>query len=42
MTAISDSDIAKAERILDSVRNEWLDRPGVVAIDLGLNGVGAR
>ncbi len=35
MTAISDSDIAKAERILDSVRNEWLDRPGVVALDLG-------
>lgn len=35
MTGIRPGDIAKAERILKSVRDEWLDRPGVVAVDLG-------
>ncbi len=35
MAGISPGDIAKAERILVSVRDDWLDRPGVVAVDLG-------
>jgi hypothetical protein len=35
MAGISPGDIAKAERILESVRDEWMERPGVVAIDLG-------
>ncbi len=35
MAGITPGDIAKAERILESVRDEWLDRPGVVAVDLG-------
>lgn len=35
MAGITPGDISKAERILESVRDEWLDRPGVVAVDLG-------
>jgi hypothetical protein len=35
MAAVSPSDIVKAEKILNSVRDEWLQRPGVVAIDIG-------
>jgi hypothetical protein len=35
MADISSGDIAKAERILESVKDDWLDRPGVVAVDLG-------
>lgn len=35
MTGITPGDIVKAEKILDSIKDEWLDRPGVVAVDMG-------
>ncbi len=42
MANINPREIAKAEKILNSVRDEWLDRPGVVAVDLGYKWVGGQ
>jgi endonuclease G len=35
MADFNRGEIAKAEKVLNSIRDEWLDRPGVVAVDLG-------
>ena len=35
MAEIDSGEIARAEKILDVVKEEWLDRPGVIAVDLG-------
>ena len=35
MSAISPEEMAKAEQALESVRDEWLERDGVTAVDLG-------
>jgi hypothetical protein len=35
MAEINSDEMARAEKILDVVREEWLDRPGVIAVDLG-------
>jgi endonuclease G len=42
MAEINSSEIARAERILDVVREEWLERPGVVAVDLGYKWVAGQ
>jgi len=42
MAEISGSDIARAEKILDAVREDWLERPGVVAVDLGYKWVSGQ
>jgi endonuclease G len=35
MSGFTPEELAKAEQILDSVRDEWLEREGVTAVDLG-------
>jgi hypothetical protein len=35
MSGFTPEELAKAERILESVRDEWLQRQGVTAVDLG-------
>ena len=35
MSAISSEELARAEKILESVRDDWLQREGVIAVDLG-------
>lgn len=42
MAEITNSEIARAEKILDVVREEWLERPGVVAVDLGYKWVAGK
>ena len=42
MASISSQEIERAERVLASVRNEWLRRPGVTAVDLGFKWSGGK
>jgi hypothetical protein len=35
MPAFSTAEMAHAEKVLEKVRSEWLQRPGVTAVDLG-------
>jgi endonuclease G len=40
--AISPEELEKAERALESVRKEWLQKPGVTAVDLGFKWKGGH
>ena len=42
MSGISPEEMAKAEQILESVRDEWLAREGVTAVDLGFKWSGGE
>ncbi len=40
--AISPEELEKAELALESVRKEWLQKPGVTAVDLGFKWKGGQ
>ena len=42
MASIDPQALARAERVLDLVRDEWLRRPGVTAVDLGFKWSGGQ
>jgi hypothetical protein len=42
VASIDPQDLARAERVLDLVRDEWLRRPGVTAVDLGFKWSGGE